>query len=932
MIITTRRDVGYSVYSRLESAIREWIGSRLEKTYGDGWVSYIPKGIYDKCFDRLSPTSGTDPNDPFLFLEQSDIPDLMEILCHKKAHKGFVSFDDVSADDFRHMFKRLYELRCKIAHVKSNFTAIDLDLLIEIAKRFMEVDDFNQEELFELFSSLESDSQLLVTKVPSSFYEQDNTCEYSHVTNLPPGDYDPDGGFIGRSYDIKSITKYLLSDQDRVITITGAGGVGKTAIAHKICNKLLEKQELPFDAIVWVSAKNEKLTLTGIEQIEPTLRNYDSLLDNILETFGWYDEIDGTIEGKEDCVNVILEAGEKGLLLVVDNLETIVDDRVIEFIKNIPRHSKALVTSRLGLGEIERRYQLKALDEKDSVMMFRTIAKEKGIDSLVKQSDELLLSYTDNMARYPLAIKWVVGQVALGRNIDTVIDKLMSSTGDVAKFCFDHIFNKLLNDEAKMVLYALAASERPLTQGVLVHLTGQDPETLDTALKDLTIASLVMPSQTKTISDTIETRYELLQLTSNYLQLKLKTQHKVHSIIRSRIETVQNLIEEIDKAGKQYRYSLADMGARTDEEKIAATWAITAYQKYQTGDYEGAVEAYERAVAIAPAFPAIYRNWATMEVEAGFYEKAERLMEKATRLNPNDFMLWFVWGNIEKRRQRYEKAYNFYNTALCISPNDPPILGALGEVEKRRGNYEEADQLMRKALSASSITGSNRRNAIISNTSIADNLRRWAEALSIKRQFTEALNKLEEAYQFAKTAIGLDAEDLRSKDIYITVCKDLAIELLKQKGIEIALPYFRLAITQKPRRTAEKKANTVCCHLLARVLLENGQIDDAKTYYNIGKRSIMPDRKWHDKYKELEGELSQERSIGKLYFIKKEEGYGFIEPEKAPGDRVFLHIKDIVPEISDWEFENLLDATFSYIELATEKGVAATKARLVKDK
>jgi hypothetical protein len=76
--------------------------------------------------------------------------------------------------------------------------------------------------------------------------------------------------------------------------------------------------------------------LTGIEPIEPSFRTYEDFINSILETFGWTDDISADIKRKEESVEIILRAGAKGVLMVVDNLETIRDERVIEFIKTFP--------------------------------------------------------------------------------------------------------------------------------------------------------------------------------------------------------------------------------------------------------------------------------------------------------------------------------------------------------------------------------------------------------------------------------------------------------------------------------------------------------------------------------------------------------------------------------------------------------------------
>ena len=341
------------------------------------------------------------------------------------------------------------------------------------------------------------------------------------LNNMPASDYDPDGGFIGRKNDFKRLKLLVLGDLDRVITVSGAGGVGKTALAHKFCSSLLEKSPSPFDAVIWISAKEEKLTLTGIVPIEPLIRNYDEMIDSILDVYGF--EIGEDLPKRQEYIELVLRATDKGFLLVVDNLETIRDERIIKFIKDIPRPNKVLITSRMGLGEVERRYPLRELSRSDAIALLRAVAREKGVDSLVRLPDNVLHKYAQKMSSYPLVIKWVVGQVALGKDINQLVASLASMSGDIASFCFDHIYDCLLTDDARMVLCCLAASDVPLTRGVLTHVSGLQTEKLDRALRNLALASLVIPEQEKDQDDSIITRYSLLPLTLGYLKGKLQS-------------------------------------------------------------------------------------------------------------------------------------------------------------------------------------------------------------------------------------------------------------------------------------------------------------------------------------------------------------------------------------------------------------------------
>jgi LuxR family glucitol operon transcriptional activator len=930
----TRKDIGYTVYSRLEEAMRFWLRDKLLNLFGDEWRSHIPKGLWDKASDKLLFASVSDVEDPMSVLDETEIPELVQIVCYDKG-RNYANFipEAMKQVEFQDNMMKLYSIRTKIAHVKLSFSAVDLDLLIDIADRMIPILGSFSNELQAALACIRSNPEKVVIRIPQGFLVYDEEPLFAHINNLPSADYVTDGGFIGRKEDMAKIESLLSSNLYRVVTITGAGGVGKTALAHKYCQNLLSMRTLPYDAIVWVSAKEEKLSATGIEPIEPTFRSYEEFLDSMLETFGWYDDIHKPMKDKEESVEVILRGGDKGILLVVDNLETIRDERVVEFIKTFPPPNKLLITSRLGLGEVERRYNLKEMDTKDAIILLRVVAREKGAQGLAKLPDEILTNYVEKMYRYPLAIKWVVGQVAVGRDLEGAVCDLTSSGGDVARFCFEYIFDTLLDDKAKDVLYGLAAYEKPLGRGVISHITELDPEQLDRVLRDLTIASLVVPSQTRTQEGIIETKYEVLPLTTNYIQSKLASFPEIHRRITRRTELVRSLIEEADRAGRQYRYSLRDMGAETEEEKVAATWAITAHQKYQSGDYNGAVDSFRRASEIAPNFPAIYRNWAIMESDAGFHERADELMRKATSLDKEDSRLWFVWGNIEKRRGRYDRANTYLRRALELSPEDSHIMSALAEVEKRRNNFDEADKLLRNSLKSATVSPwQKRRHEIICYTSLADNLRRWVEWLRRARfGNAEVSAKLSEAYEFASKAVELDENDTAAQDTLREVSLELAYHLKHTKGFESARPYYERAIVRNPQRAKEKKTTVPACYAVATSLIELGKLDEAKQYHFLGWRSLLEGDNYYERYKALATEFESQKTEGKLYSVVKGKGYGFLELHDQPGQSVFLHRSNVLPRVSIVDFDRMEGRTFSFILEPGAKLPEARMARLIRE-
>ena len=171
-----------------------------------------------------------------------------------------------------------------------------------------------------------------------------------------------------------------------MITITGAGGVGKTAIALKVTYQFLEDERNPFFAMLWFSAKTTRLTEDGIVPLIPEIKSDDQLIKDMLnlldpQSLKTFEDSNVPTQYHKDRIYKIFK--ENRCLIVIDNLETILrDEGIINFIKNIPRPSQVLITSRKGLGEIERRYELKDMDSKDAIQLFRVIARQRNMIDL----------------------------------------------------------------------------------------------------------------------------------------------------------------------------------------------------------------------------------------------------------------------------------------------------------------------------------------------------------------------------------------------------------------------------------------------------------------------------------------------------------------------------------------------------------------------
>ncbi|TMR90790.1 alpha/beta fold hydrolase [Nonomuraea basaltis] len=140
-------------------------------------------------------------------------------------------------------------------------------------------------------------------------------------------------------------------DGDRIISIFGAGGAGKTTIAYETVKK--HATTAGFARIAWVSAKSSHLGASGkVEQDERTRYYWGELLAEISgQLFPGLDPVPALVE--ERFMQEIRKLDEAELcLIVVDNLETVPDAEkaILYFDREFKsvRH-KVLLTTRHSL-------------------------------------------------------------------------------------------------------------------------------------------------------------------------------------------------------------------------------------------------------------------------------------------------------------------------------------------------------------------------------------------------------------------------------------------------------------------------------------------------------------------------------------------------------------------------------------------------------
>lgn len=929
MILNNRRDAGYTIISRFEEQFRVFLLDSLSNDSTDIF-SNIPEGVILKANERGN-CSTNEWEDYSEFFLNIDFPDLSEICLFKNNYNLLIKHS-LKKEDFKDQMSELYSLRCKIAHIKGFFTSIDLDKLIEFTRNISII--FHDNSFQDFIKIILKEPEKVLIKIPTGFIE-DYLESNGIINNLPIPDYDYEGGFVGRLEDKKKIKKFLQSEKFPVITITGAGGVGKTSLALKIIQELTQSNEKLFECIIWLSAKENRLSSLGIEDIEPTLKSYEELLDTFIEIFNFKEELmNDSIESKEELTNTIIDLNHK-ILVVVDNLETITDERIINFILDAPIKVKFLITSRKGIGQVERRHELKELKAKEAIYLFRQLAKDKQMEHLTSLNDDVILKYVQKVSFYPLAIKWVLGQVARGKDINRIITSIHNEESDISKFCFEQIF-LTLSDNCKKILFTITCMETPPTRTILQHITELDENTFEDTIEELILASLIIPEQYQDDSEEIATKYTLLPLTRGFVRLQLNKNSTLKAQLNTRIIDVESTISESQRAKKEYKHSLHNFGAKTDEEKIATIISQNAFQKYQNGNYELAVEEYKRALKIAPNFSPVYRNWGVMESYENHLEEAIELMQKAAKIEPKDAQIYLLWGNIYRKNGKFSDAHAKYQIAYNLTPDDPIVLNAFGQANGRLGMYQEANDLLTKSKESDSNFNSIK-HKIITTTSLSENYINWGDYLLRDKDPKGAKEKYELAISECLGAIKSNAKDSK---IFTSLTKaqlKKAHLYLKTNRERAAVTSLKQIIDSRDDSFKHSLYKLTAMIDLAEYYFRKGNMKSSNYYLNTIQKEIKfkpilrnpKFQKLNDRLRFIQSSAdSDNRNQGTIKIANSNYGYVIIEDDFK--NTYIAGATDFMPSISiiDSSLEGL-NVTFKKKEFE-KKGKIKKEAKFVK--
>ena len=437
--------------------------------------------------------------------------------------------------------------------------------------------------------------------------------------NLPIPDFD-ETGFFGRSRELKRIKKAILGPWP-VVSILGDGGIGKTAIALKAAYDLLDDPAANFEAVVWVTAKATTLTSGEIQNIGGAIQDSLGMFEAAAKQLG------AGATGATDVAEEVLEyLATFRILLVLDNLETVTDQRLRDFLLDMPNGSKVLMTSRIGLG-IENPVKLEPLSDDESKSLLKALASIRNIEILKTLDDQGLNRLVAKLKGHPLYIKWLVAGVQSGRRPS----ELVKDNSLLLDFCMSNVFDKL-GENARRLLQSMQVMRGARGQGELAFLNEMNAHEVQSTLLELMTTNFV--SMRRSGADALDGSYETGEFASQYLARHQPVNSKFRSLVNGRAQTLADLGHRLKSDGRSDRYSVSSIDIRGQHDVPAARLLLDAQRRLREDNFDEAINLCHEAQKLSPTYHEAWRieavvqerrhdRFATMEAFERAYELAE---------------------------------------------------------------------------------------------------------------------------------------------------------------------------------------------------------------------------------------------------------------------------------------------------------------------
>ena len=298
-------------------------------------------------------------------------------------------------------------------------------------------------------------------------------------------------GYVPRKELERELFDRLVDDRHPVITVRGAGGIGKTSLALHVLHRVV--RETRFGVVIWFSSRDIDLLGQGPKDVKPHVLTEEEIAREFVGLMQPGGQLEPDFRALKYLAGALTKSpiGEP-VLFVFDNFETArspvsLYSWIDEYVR-LP--NKVLITTRFSEFKGDFPVEVFGMSENETEQLIDDAAYSLGIRKLLTpeyRSDLYRESYG-----HPYVIKIMLGEVAKAGNL-TKIARIFSGRVDILEALFERTFAGL-SPPAKHVFMTLCNWRSAVPQ-VAVEAVMLRPENekfdVDAAIEELRRSSFV---------------------------------------------------------------------------------------------------------------------------------------------------------------------------------------------------------------------------------------------------------------------------------------------------------------------------------------------------------------------------------------------------------------------------------------------------------
>lgn len=558
-----------------------------------------------------------------------------------------------------------------------------------------------------------------------------NIVEYTNelIDNLPELNCE-EIEFVGRGKEIGELKKYLLNDKIRVISVVASGGYGKTALVLKVLNDFKKEHTSQFELILWISFKTKQLDKTSFVDIENAIVNIAAMNKYINDFIGGNKN-----NPQQELFNL---AKQFNTLVVLDNLETINHQEMIPFIEEFINYGKILITSRVSLGELDKRYDLNPMIKSDAIELTNRMLNYYNIDEkytykeIEQLANEILFSN-------PLSIKWAVRSMYEG----ALISEIKSKRENIVSFCMSNVYDKI-DPLGKNILALLSFCGSSITKGQIVYYLQKSTDDL------VAIDNAILQINRACFIDKIKMKNEIYELTEQgkIFMDNLSDIDGLKELFSNKKREINTIHQNIFVSSEQFPYNNDSINIFENKEDIiiSASYLYKAVKLLNDKKTIEAIELIKLAENISPGYSECYKIHGLALSYLGKSESEQKYLEGITKSKSKieKIIQLIAITNYYIRVNRYLDANKYIEEASVIDDENVYVKLEKAKVLLYTGKYTEVEKIF-NSINSNTLTSQKEYNIFV--TRKADLQRRKAEQLDQISQKDQRKNLLLDAFR-----------------------------------------------------------------------------------------------------------------------------------------------------------------------------------------